>query len=65
MGGVGGVPEGAGAYKGQARGPPPSHRQPAAMAFNGTWKVDRNENYDKFMEQMGERLRLVVSVSRS
>lgn len=24
------------------------------MAFNGTWKADRNENYDKFMEQMGE-----------
>lgn len=24
------------------------------MAFNGTWKVDRNENYEKFMEQMGE-----------
>ncbi|EHB18681.1 Fatty acid-binding protein, intestinal [Heterocephalus glaber] len=23
------------------------------MAFNGTWKVDRNENYDKFMEKMG------------
>ncbi|XP_041048709.1 fatty acid-binding protein, intestinal [Carcharodon carcharias] len=23
------------------------------MAFNGTWKSDRNENYDKFMEQMG------------
>ncbi|XP_008433909.1 fatty acid-binding protein, intestinal-like [Poecilia reticulata] len=23
------------------------------MAFNGTWKVDRNENYDKFMEQLG------------
>ncbi|XP_028832416.1 fatty acid-binding protein, intestinal isoform X1 [Denticeps clupeoides] len=23
------------------------------MAFNGTWKVDRNENYEKFMEQMG------------
>ncbi|KAG9346888.1 hypothetical protein JZ751_005815 [Albula glossodonta] len=23
------------------------------MAFDGTWKVDRNENYDKFMEQMG------------
>ncbi|TTH23539.1 Fatty acid-binding protein, intestinal [Bagarius yarrelli] len=23
------------------------------MAFNGTWKVDRSENYDKFMEQMG------------
>ncbi|XP_047450109.1 fatty acid-binding protein, intestinal-like [Mugil cephalus] len=23
------------------------------MALNGTWKVDRNENYDKFMEQMG------------
>ncbi|XP_060771936.1 fatty acid-binding protein, intestinal-like [Neoarius graeffei] len=23
------------------------------MAFNGIWKVDRNENYDKFMEQMG------------
>ncbi|TRY83008.1 hypothetical protein DNTS_006402 [Danionella cerebrum] len=23
------------------------------MAFNGTWKVDRNENYEKFMEEMG------------
>ncbi|MEQ2251195.1 Fatty acid-binding protein, intestinal [Ilyodon furcidens] len=23
------------------------------MAFNGTWKVDRSENYDKFMEQLG------------
>ncbi|TNM93944.1 fatty acid-binding protein, intestinal-like [Takifugu rubripes] len=23
------------------------------MAFNGTWKAERNENYDKFMEQMG------------
>ncbi|KAK3507698.1 hypothetical protein QTP70_033961 [Hemibagrus guttatus] len=23
------------------------------MAFNGTWKVDRNEDYDKFMEKMG------------
>ncbi|XP_072481452.1 fatty acid-binding protein, intestinal [Notamacropus eugenii] len=23
------------------------------MAFNGTWKVDRSENYDKFMEKMG------------
>ncbi|XP_047222911.1 fatty acid-binding protein, intestinal [Girardinichthys multiradiatus] len=23
------------------------------MAFNGTWKVDRSENYEKFMEQMG------------
>ncbi|XP_068536715.1 fatty acid-binding protein, intestinal [Anas acuta] len=23
------------------------------MAFNGTWKVDRNENYEKFMETMG------------
>lgn len=23
------------------------------MALTGTWKVDRNENYDKFMEQMG------------
>ncbi|KAM4706453.1 fatty acid-binding protein, intestinal isoform 2-T2 [Discoglossus pictus] len=23
------------------------------MAFNGTWKVDRNENYEKFMEVMG------------
>ncbi|XP_062422335.1 fatty acid-binding protein, intestinal-like [Pungitius pungitius] len=23
------------------------------MTFNGTWKVDRNDNYDKFMEQMG------------
>ncbi|XP_026879439.2 fatty acid-binding protein, intestinal [Electrophorus electricus] len=26
------------------------------MAFNGTWKVDRNVNYDKFMEQMGINL---------
>jgi len=24
------------------------------MAFNGTWKVDRNENYEKFLEEMGE-----------
>ncbi|XP_010224242.1 PREDICTED: fatty acid-binding protein, intestinal [Tinamus guttatus] len=23
------------------------------MAFNGTWKVDRNENYEKLMEAMG------------
>ncbi|NXM77460.1 FABPI protein, partial [Serilophus lunatus] len=23
------------------------------MAFNGTWKVDRSENYEKFMEAMG------------
>ncbi|KAM6940677.1 fatty acid-binding protein, intestinal [Xenentodon cancila] len=23
------------------------------MTFNGTWKIDRNENYEKFMEQMG------------
>ncbi|GCC29245.1 fatty acid-binding protein, intestinal [Chiloscyllium punctatum] len=23
------------------------------MAFNGTWKTERNDNYDKFMEQMG------------
>ncbi|KAJ8008003.1 hypothetical protein DPEC_G00100220 [Dallia pectoralis] len=23
------------------------------MAFNGTWKVEHSENYDKFMEQMG------------
>ncbi|XP_028660905.1 fatty acid-binding protein, intestinal [Erpetoichthys calabaricus] len=23
------------------------------MAFDGTWKVDRNDNYDKFMEQLG------------
>ncbi|XP_036372710.1 fatty acid-binding protein, intestinal-like [Megalops cyprinoides] len=23
------------------------------MTFNGTWKVDHSENYDKFMEQMG------------
>ncbi|RXM35190.1 Fatty acid-binding protein, intestinal [Acipenser ruthenus] len=26
------------------------------MAFNGTWKVDKNDNYDKFMEQMGINL---------
>ncbi|XP_034712873.1 fatty acid-binding protein, intestinal-like [Etheostoma cragini] len=23
------------------------------MAFNGTWKVDRSDNYVKFMEQLG------------
>uniref|UniRef100_A0A8C6WSN8 Fatty acid binding protein 2, intestinal n=1 Tax=Neogobius melanostomus TaxID=47308 RepID=A0A8C6WSN8_9GOBI len=23
------------------------------MTFNGTWKIDRNDNYDKFMEQLG------------
>ncbi|XP_068010039.1 fatty acid-binding protein, intestinal [Melanerpes formicivorus] len=23
------------------------------MAFNGTWKIDRNENYEKMMEAMG------------
>ncbi|XP_077134602.1 fatty acid-binding protein, intestinal-like [Ranitomeya variabilis] len=23
------------------------------MTFNGTWKVDRSENYEKFMEEMG------------
>ncbi|XP_073495840.1 fatty acid-binding protein, intestinal [Phyllobates terribilis] len=23
------------------------------MTFNGNWKVDRSENYDKFMEEMG------------
>ncbi|XP_048365940.1 fatty acid-binding protein, intestinal [Sphaerodactylus townsendi] len=26
------------------------------MAFNGTWKVERNENYEKFMEVMGINL---------
>ena len=24
------------------------------MVFDGTWKIDRNENYDKFMEKMGK-----------
>ncbi|XP_069878614.1 fatty acid-binding protein, intestinal [Dipodomys merriami] len=23
------------------------------MAFDGSWKIDRSENYDKFMEKMG------------
>ncbi|KAG7485232.1 fatty acid-binding protein, intestinal-like [Solea senegalensis] len=23
------------------------------MTFNGTWKIERNENYEKFMEVMG------------
>ncbi|CDQ73088.1 fatty acid-binding protein, intestinal [Oncorhynchus mykiss] len=23
------------------------------MTYNGTWNVDRSENYEKFMEQMG------------
>lgn len=48
--------EGAGVYKGAFPAPPSRH--PAAMAFNGTWKVDRSENYDKFMEQMGEWVEL-------
>lgn len=26
------------------------------MAFDGTWKVERSENYDKFMEKMGKGL---------
>ncbi|KFO90500.1 Fatty acid-binding protein, intestinal [Buceros rhinoceros silvestris] len=26
------------------------------MAFDGTWKVDRSENYEKFMEVMGVSL---------
>ncbi|XP_045687260.1 fatty acid-binding protein, intestinal [Phyllostomus hastatus] len=26
------------------------------MAFDGTWKIDQNENYDKFMEKMGINL---------
>ncbi|KAM8879280.1 fatty acid-binding protein, intestinal [Spinachia spinachia] len=26
------------------------------MTFNGNWKIDRNDNYDKFMEQMGINL---------
>lgn len=30
----------------------------ATMTFNGTWKIDRNDNYEKFMEQMGECRRL-------
>merc|ERR1712243_214498 len=25
----------------------------STMTFDGAWKVDRNDNYDKFMEQMG------------
>ena len=24
------------------------------MTFNGTWKVHGNDNYEKFMEQMGK-----------
>ncbi|KAJ3584930.1 hypothetical protein NHX12_013653 [Muraenolepis orangiensis] len=31
------------------------------MAFNGGWKADRNENYDKFMEQMGTCVCVCVS----
>lgn len=26
------------------------------MALNGTWKIDRNENYEKFMEAMGKSI---------
>ncbi|KAF0037356.1 hypothetical protein F2P81_010230 [Scophthalmus maximus] len=31
----------------------PLLQSPATMTFNGTWKIDRNDNYEKFMEQMG------------
>lgn len=34
------------------------------MAFNGTWKAERNENYDKFMEQMGERVQRFSATKR-
>lgn len=33
------------------------------MTFNGTWKVDRNDNYEKFMEQMGEWRQAEVCLS--
>ncbi|XP_061665201.1 fatty acid-binding protein, intestinal-like [Syngnathoides biaculeatus] len=33
--------------------PPRPVARTAAMAFDGTWKVERSENYDHFMEQMG------------
>lgn len=26
------------------------------MAFDGTWKVERSENYEKFMEALGKAL---------
>ncbi|XP_035035332.2 fatty acid-binding protein, intestinal [Hippoglossus stenolepis] len=26
------------------------------MTFDGSWKIERNDNYDKFMEQMGVNL---------
>ncbi|XP_034394851.1 fatty acid-binding protein, intestinal [Cyclopterus lumpus] len=26
------------------------------MTFDGNWKIDRNDNYEKFMEQMGINL---------
>ncbi len=32
------------------------------MTFNGTWKVDRNENYEKFMEEMGEWTQTKLSI---
>lgn len=31
----------------------PHSNQLETMAFDGAWKIDRNENYDKFMEKMG------------
>lgn len=58
MGRRGGVVKERVYIKGEAAGQSRSHRHPATMAFNGTWKVDRSENYDKFMEQMGERVKL-------
>ncbi len=33
------------------------------MTFNGTWKVDRNENYEKFMEEMGEWTQTKLSIA--
>lgn len=39
--------------------------QQTIMAFNGTWKVEKSENYEKFMEVMGKTYISFVSCENS
>lgn len=42
------------------KGPTPTLA--ATMTFNGTWKVDRSENYDAFMSKMGEWCQKILKI---
>lgn len=35
------------------------------MTFDGNWKIDRSENYEKFMEKMGEWCQIVDKMHKS